>query len=390
MMHLRAHEKNNSVCNCKVDRLKPTAVSKTVLPRICYSIFYLNWRNVNFATQELNLASEELNSRVLYTKTLLIMTASRAFLLLLLFLSQIFASAQTKTFTGTLVYLNNLQTKTSAISAAEWMKYTLQDDTLRAQMSEENLLLESKHSKIFYLGKENKTYYSQEGFDTLYYELDKEDTTAVLNYQMKEGATTIAGYRCNTLTVDTRATKYTFDFAPDLPIVRSTAVGTKTLSGIMNLITGVILRKTTSRARFINTRTVISVMPGQVPPATFNLPQLPQEKLKENSFQKTAELTNPKWAIYLQRTINADLAGKYIKIPRKQEMAMQTVLVEFIVDKQGKIIEPIVLNPTEVHSKLAEEAIRVIANSPVWTPASRKGEPIPSVMVQPISFVSSY
>jgi hypothetical protein len=45
-----------------------------------------------------------------------------------------------------------------------------------------------------------------------------------------------------------------------------------------------------------------------------------------------------------------------------------------------------VINPNEVHPKLAEEAIRVITESGRWTPAQVLNEKVVYHFVQPITF----
>ena len=61
-----------------------------------------------------------------------------------------------------------------------------------------------------------------------------------------------------------------------------------------------------------------------------------------------------------------------------------TVLVQFIVSKAGKVSDVQVIR--SVDPLLDEEAIRLIKNSPDWTPAQQKGRKVNSYKRQPITF----
>ena len=61
------------------------------------------------------------------------------------------------------------------------------------------------------------------------------------------------------------------------------------------------------------------------------------------------------------------------------------VLIIFIVDKDGKIVDPTILKG--VHSALNEEALRLVKLMPDWKPGRQNGR---SVQVQynlPVNFV---
>jgi hypothetical protein len=75
----------------------------------------------------------------------------------------------------------------------------------------------------------------------------------------------------------------------------------------------------------------------------------------------------PAWGQYLKDHIRSGF-GNYIKIPEGEVSAKQTVIVEYTIDSLGNTANIKVLNENEVHPKLAEEAIRVIKNSPRWVP----------------------
>jgi protein TonB len=92
------------------------------------------------------------------------------------------------------------------------------------------------------------------------------------------------------------------------------------------------------------------------------------------------------WAKYLEQNLNTSIATKVIKLKRGQQSAQQTAVVSFLVDKKGNISQVAVLNPGEIHRKLAAEAIRVIENGPKWIPAIQNGRNVIYRQKQNITF----
>ena len=78
--------------------------------------------------------------------------------------------------------------------------------------------------------------------------------------------------------------------------------------------------------------------------------------------------------------------GKKVKYPRiAREMGIQGVVyVGFIVDPEGKVIEPTILK--SVAKPLDEEALRVITKEVKFTPGYYQGKAVPVRMVLPIRF----
>jgi len=90
------------------------------------------------------------------------------------------------------------------------------------------------------------------------------------------------------------------------------------------------------------------------------------------------------WIKYLQANLNADLGAKYLK-PKKGETITQTVIVAFLVDKEGKISDVKAL--TSHGHGMEEEAIKVIKKGPDWVPAIQNGRNVKAYRKQPITFV---
>ena len=78
--------------------------------------------------------------------------------------------------------------------------------------------------------------------------------------------------------------------------------------------------------------------------------------------------------------------GKKVKYPRiAREMGIQGVVyVGFIVDPEGKVIEPKILK--SLAKPLDEEALRVITKEVKFTPGYYQGKAVPVRMVLPIRF----
>ena len=83
------------------------------------------------------------------------------------------------------------------------------------------------------------------------------------------------------------------------------------------------------------------------------------------------------WKAYLESNL---------KYPNKaQRKGIQGVVrVQFIVDKTGKVSSVLPMN--DPGGGLAEEAVRVIAKGPNWTPASQNGKKVIYRHIQSITF----
>ncbi len=88
---------------------------------------------------------------------------------------------------------------------------------------------------------------------------------------------------------------------------------------------------------------------------------------------------NAAWVQYLESTLKSNVAAKH-----KAPAGIYTVSVSFLVDKNGKVIEVQAL--TDPGFGTAEEAIRVIKNSPDWIPAIQNNKPVIYRQKQNITF----
>jgi protein TonB len=78
--------------------------------------------------------------------------------------------------------------------------------------------------------------------------------------------------------------------------------------------------------------------------------------------------------------------GDKIKYPAQaRRMAIEgRVFVEFVINKDGSISD--VKAVKGIGAGCDEEAVRIIQNSPAWTPGKQRGKPVKQRMVLPITF----
>jgi len=61
------------------------------------------------------------------------------------------------------------------------------------------------------------------------------------------------------------------------------------------------------------------------------------------------------------------------------------VIAQFAVNKQGKIVDVVIVR--SVDKALDKEAVRVISQSPMWSPGKQRGKPVSVLFTFPINFV---
>ncbi len=94
------------------------------------------------------------------------------------------------------------------------------------------------------------------------------------------------------------------------------------------------------------------------------------KSLKQYRYKRNFRAGQQAWVAYLQYNLNTRLARRCIKLAKGQQDSAQTVIVSFLVDKQGNIADVKAVNIEQVHPKIAEEAVRVIQQGPKWLPAT--------------------
>ncbi len=84
------------------------------------------------------------------------------------------------------------------------------------------------------------------------------------------------------------------------------------------------------------------------------------------------------WATYLEKNLNVKLGIKHVKVPKGKKIGKATVILSFIIDKEGNVSEVKAEEtiPQQIHPSLVKEAIRVIKNGPKWIPATQDGKAV--------------
>lgn len=75
---------------------------------------------------------------------------------------------------------------------------------------------------------------------------------------------------------------------------------------------------------------------------------------------------------------------KYPESARKKKIEGR-VIMQFIVERDGEITNPLVLSK-QVHKSLQEEAKRIVSTFPKWNSAEHKGKPVRVYINLPITF----
>ncbi len=84
-----------------------------------------------------------------------------------------------------------------------------------------------------------------------------------------------------------------------------------------------------------------------------------------------------------------ELLNRQIRYPKRaaRERIQGRVLVEFIVDKEGNMINPVIVRSVDYElDKEALEAIKRIAKKHKWTPAYQDGKPVRVRFTAPVNF----
>ena len=87
----------------------------------------------------------------------------------------------------------------------------------------------------------------------------------------------------------------------------------------------------------------------------------------------------PAWRQFLETNLNADVPAK-----KKAPVGTYTVVVQFIVDKNGKISNISAI--TNHGHGMEQEVVRVIKRSLRWLPAVQNGRPVKAYRKQPVTF----
>lgn len=86
------------------------------------------------------------------------------------------------------------------------------------------------------------------------------------------------------------------------------------------------------------------------------------------------------WRRFLEQNLNADVPAN-----RKAPVGAYTVIIQFVVDKEGKISG--ILPLTGHGFGMEEEVIRILRKAPRWKPAIQDGRNVKAYRKQPVTFM---
>jgi hypothetical protein len=296
-------------------------------------------------------------------------------------------SAQ-KDFEGIIVYRNTVSSNVDGFSDNTWKRLLALPDIDTVSIKKGNFKQSSPLKDVYYLSEKGKLFFRFKGIDTLYYLDYSEDTTAVLSVTRTTEKKKIAGYDCNSLTVKTSTGTKRYYYPPSIYMNPAYNQNNKIdqYYAFAKETSSLFLECEQQLEAFTIKNWCLKVQEKPIDNTIFELPGLPQKKFELSSFIVKPEFAGKDgWLKYLQSNINPEVAAKYVKISRKEDMGSQQAMVSFIVSESGTAFNVIVVNKKEVHPKVAEEAVRVVSGSR-WRPATAFGEKIAYRMTQPITF----
>lgn len=242
----------------------------------------------------------------------------------------------------------------------------------------------------YFIPSAKKAYVKFIGIDTLYYRDYTDDSSIVLSVDLMTDINKIAGYECKKLLMRTTTDTSEFYYAPDLYLdaAREKDHRIGNYDAYVTKTNAVYLKLISSNYNYTSTCTAKEVLAFPVNDSVFKLPDLPVTKLNADAVVKPASFHNSMeaWTKYVANSINPDLAPKYLKLKRGETIVSQIVKLKFMVTETGEVADIVVLNEKEVHPKLAEEAVRVIQESPRWAPCTVLGKKVPFYNVQNVTF----
>lgn len=316
-----------------------------------------------------------------------------SFFLVLFMLASAGSFAQQKYFEGVQTYSVTVGSKILALDDNFVRKLLATGEVVTIYVKDGNYRHSSSLSDTWYRQKEKRVFYKFKHLDTLYYQDYSDDTSKVTDVLKDDAITRMNDMDCKSLTIKTANATLQFYYAPSLR--NNPDYDRNNTIGHFDVYTretgGAIWLKQHDEFSFgWITETCSKVEPKTVDTAVFALPDLPQRKFGSTQLSSLPRFPGKEgaWAKYLGANLDPDkkLTFKYVKLPKGDSVASQQVMVRFTVLADGQLTNIQVVNKDEVHPKLAEEAMRVIRESPRWIPCMVYGEKVAYPTQQPVTF----
>lgn len=302
---------------------------------------------------------------------------------------QIGASAQQKDFEGIIYYSLTPKPMLKGLTATGLMNRLIQDESSTCYVRNGDYKWETAKVQSWIMHKDKKQYLKFPGIDTLYY-IDCTIDTSRYEIRRLSDKQTIAGLECNTVELKSGAITKTYYYSPALYINPDYSKGMK-IDGIE-----LVARETASACLkmefehplFSYVQEARRYEPVAVPADVFKIPDLPATAFRSENFEESPSFgtSADAWERYIRNNINADLALKHIKLRKGEDMAVKQVIVAFLIDDEGNVHNAAAENGSDVPAALAREAVRVVSQSPPWTPAKLLGRNVFKFMRLPVTF----
>ena len=310
-------------------------------------------------------------------------------LILVVFILSLKVTAQQKDFEGVLEYRVQVKSKVEGISDKVMKVLLATEDRMTVYMKEGNYLLSSPVCDQYYVPKKQRVYMKFKAIDTLYYLDYADDTSSLLNVSKTNEEKTIAGQKCNSIIVQISDVTKKYFYAPALyvnPVYdKNNKIGrydiyTKETSSVW-------LAEYDESPKYSLSYDCVKIEAKKNDESIFELPKLPEKKFSVETITKPPEFTRSGgWIKYLTSSVDKEVAAKYVKVPKGEQVGTVTVLVRFLINEFGRVTNVEAVNKKDVHPKLAEEAVRIVSASPIWSPSTIYGQKTIYWYQQPITF----
>ena len=297
--------------------------------------------------------------------------------------------AQQKDFEGIISYKTDLRSKTDIISERALKNAIGLGSDVTVFIKHGNYKQITGRSVSYYLTKDQRAYLRYNGVDTIYYIDYSSDTTTVTKVSRSDEKKNIAGFECSLLTIQLGDATKRYYYAPALHMSADYDKNNKIdrYDVFATATSSLYLALYQDTKSFSLAQTCTKLQQASVDDSVFVVPKLPQKKFSYDDMVVPPEFNRAGgWTKYLQMNLNGQLASKYLRIPKGEQSVSQQVMVKFLINEYGKVSNVEVLNKKEVHPKLAEEAVRVLNESPPWKPATFLGERTIFWLQMPITF----
>ncbi|HVY74305.1 MAG TPA: energy transducer TonB [Puia sp.] len=304
----------------------------------------------------------------------------------------LYTKGQKKDFEGHLIYNVSVRAKSKELDA-KFCKLLFAANGEREVVYIKNGMMKQNIGlcETWYIGKSKRVYLKFKNIDTLFYRDYSAESPTVTDITRSDSSADIQGYRCKSILLKRSGSTAHFMYTDSLQL-NIEYEKDNTLDNMNILIreigTAMWLYSQCDYPIAIVTDSCLQVVQGPVDDHLFDLPSAPQRPLSEESLIHKASFPGgaTAWARYLQNNLNESLGPRYIKIPKGEKEAAVQVQLSFVVSEDGSISNIVVTNKAGVDSHLANEAMRVIRESPPWKAATIFGIQTKMTATQSIVF----